>query len=107
MREEIGLAVPPGALGPLVARTSGYADLGWAEGVFEDNFFHYRVTSLEVDISGQEAHESAHHGGHRWWSPAALAARTDTVYPLGLASLVEELTAGRVPLRPVSLPWQH
>ncbi|MEU2794691.1 NUDIX domain-containing protein [Streptomyces sp. NPDC007100] len=34
LAEETGLRVTPGALGQLVAHTSGYAELTWASGVF-------------------------------------------------------------------------
>jgi 8-oxo-dGTP pyrophosphatase MutT (NUDIX family) len=107
LREETGLSVGPEALGPQVAVVSGYADLGWAEGVFRDDFFHLRVTAHEVDISGQEAHERKHHAGHRWWTPDELAATRETVYPFGLAELAVELVAGRIPPAPVQLPWHH
>ncbi|ROQ72958.1 RNA pyrophosphohydrolase [Streptomyces sp. ADI92-24] len=107
LREETGLSVDVKDLGPKVAETSGYADLGWAEGMFQDNFFHHRVTSHHVDISGQEAHERAHHAGHRWWALDELAASDDTVHPLGLVELTAELIAGRIPAEPVRLPWHH
>lgn len=107
LSEETGLSVDAEDLGPKVAEVSGYADLGWAEGMFQDNFFHHRVTSHHVDISGQEAHERTHHAGHRWWSVDELAASSDTIYPLGLAGLAAELVAGRIPAEPVRLPWHH
>jgi 8-oxo-dGTP pyrophosphatase MutT (NUDIX family) len=107
LREETGLSVSPEALGPQVAMTSGYADLGWAEGVFRDDFFHHRVTAHEVDISGHEAHERKHYAGHRWWTLDELAATREAVYPFGLAELGVELVAGRIPPAPVHLPWHH
>ncbi|MEV7777209.1 NUDIX domain-containing protein [Kitasatospora sp. NPDC088351] len=107
LREETGLSVDAEALGPKVAETSGYADLGWAEGVFQDDFFHYRVTAHQVDVGGQEAHERKHHAGYRWWTLNELAAGSDTIYPLGLVELAAELVAGRIPAEPVRLPWHH
>ncbi|MEW1724057.1 NUDIX domain-containing protein [Streptomyces sp. NPDC093109] len=124
LREETGLSVAPGALGPVIAETSGYADLGWAAGIFQDSFFHYRVTTHDVDISGQLADERALHAGHHWWSLDELAAGRSSegrgdegrgnedrggepVYPFGLADLVATLIAGRVPVTPVRLPWHH
>ncbi|MFF1922929.1 NUDIX hydrolase [Streptomyces sp. NPDC058221] len=105
--EETGLSVDAVALGPKIAETSGYAALHWAEGMFQDNFFHHRVTSHHVDISGQEEYERAHHAGHRWWTVDELAAGTDVIIPIGLAELAAELVAGRVPAEPVRLPWHH
>ncbi|MEV4744700.1 NUDIX domain-containing protein [Streptomyces sp. NPDC049555] len=107
LREETGLVVAPEELGPAVAYTSGYADLGWAEGVFRDDFFHYRVARHTVDAGGQGADERAYHAGYRWWAPGELAGIAETVYPLGLAGLLGELVAGRVPGEPVRLPWHH
>ncbi|MGQ4513159.1 NUDIX domain-containing protein [Streptomyces sp. DW26H14] len=107
LHEEIGLMVTTESLGTPVARTSGYADLGWARGLFEDVFFLCRVTSYAIDISGQEDHERRHHAGHHWWSRQELAATRGTVHPLGLAELVTRLASGDVPVAPVRLPWHH
>ncbi|MBB5933261.1 NUDIX hydrolase [Streptomyces zagrosensis] len=106
--EETGLSVVPEALGPAVAETCGYADIGWAEGVFRDVFFHLRVTTHQVDVTGQEANERKYHAGYHWWPIADLAAAThETVYPFGLAELAAELVAGHVPVEPIQLPWHH
>ncbi|MEL5957335.1 NUDIX domain-containing protein [Streptomyces sp. CLV115] len=107
LREETGLSVEPAALGSAVAETSGYADVGWAEGIFQDVFFQLRVTSHQVDATGQEAHERKYHAGYRWWPIVDLAATDETVYPFGLAKLVTELVAGHVPADPIQLPWHH
>ncbi|MER6047599.1 NUDIX domain-containing protein [Streptomyces sp. NPDC001793] len=105
--EETGLSVAPEALGSAVAETSGYADLGWSEGIFRDVFFQLRVTSHQVDVTGQEPHERNYHAGYRWWPIADLAATNETVYPFGLAKLTAGLVAGHVPAVPIQLPWHH
>ncbi|WP_369234362.1 NUDIX hydrolase [Streptomyces sp. R21] len=105
--EEVGLSVAPGALMPQVAETSGYADLGWAEGLFQDTFFHYRVATHQVDIGGQNAHELRYHAGHHWWTLDELAATDDTIRPRGLHGLAADLIAGRTPAEPIRLPWHH
>lgn len=51
LREEIGLAIAPADLYP-VAYTTGHANLGWANGLFRDDFFLHRVNSYQVDPSG-------------------------------------------------------
>ena len=107
LREEIGLCVEPGDLGPQIAETSGCTDLGPEAGLLQDNFFHYRVTSHQVDDRGQQPHERTYGAGHRWWTFGELAASTETVYPVGLAGLLADLLAGRVPDRPVRLPWRR
>jgi 8-oxo-dGTP pyrophosphatase MutT (NUDIX family) len=105
--EETGLAVRPDALGPRVAETGGYADLGWATGMFRDDFYFHRVDSHDVDTSRQEDYETKHMLGHRWWTVEELASTTEPVYPLGLVPLLTDLLAGRIPDRPVRLPWHH
>lgn len=108
LREETGLSVAVESLGSKVAETSGYADLGWAKGIFQDDFFHLRITAHhQVDISGQEAHERKYHAGHRWWTIGELATSSDTIYPCGLAELAADLVAGRMSPHPVRLPWHH
>lgn len=109
LREEVGVRVPGEALGDPVAYVSGYADLGWAKGVFRDDFFCYRSDSpsLEVDVSGMEDRERGTHAGHRWWPLHELFATTERVLPLKLAPLLAELLAGGVPAAPVQLPWHH
>ena len=106
LREETGLAVAPVDLHP-VAYTTGHADLGWASGLFRDDFFLHRVTSHEVDPAGLNEFERQYYGGHRWWTQAELAATGETLYPAGLAALVADLIAGRLPATPIALPWHH
>ncbi|MFI0983281.1 NUDIX hydrolase [Streptomyces sp. NPDC021093] len=105
--EETGLVVAAEALGGVVAETAGHADLGWAVGEFRDVFFQCQVGAYEVDASGLVAVERDHHAGHRWWTVEELRETAETVHPFGLAELVGELMAGRVPVEPVRLPWHH
>jgi 8-oxo-dGTP pyrophosphatase MutT (NUDIX family) len=104
--EEVGLAVAAADLYP-VAYASGHADLGWANGLFREDFFLCRVDSHEVDTDGQNAFERSHYGGHRWWTPTELAATAETVYPFGLVDLLADVMAGQLPVTPVELPWHH
>jgi 8-oxo-dGTP pyrophosphatase MutT (NUDIX family) len=107
LREETGLVVPPGDLGPRVAVTSGHADLGWSKGLFRDDFFFYRTAAGEIDTEGFTPIEREHMGAHRWWTLDELAGSGETVYPLGLAGLLADLLSGTVPAEPVRLPWHH
>jgi 8-oxo-dGTP pyrophosphatase MutT (NUDIX family) len=104
--EEVGLAVRTADL-RLVAYTSGHADLGFASGLFRDDFFLCRVDGHEVDTARQTTLERQHYQGHRWWTLAELAATTETVYPLGLVGLLADIKAGRRLDLPVELPWHH
>ncbi|MEV4678210.1 MULTISPECIES: NUDIX hydrolase [Actinomadura] len=107
LREETGLAVSPGDLGPQVAVTSGHADLGWAKGLFRDDFFLYRTAAYDIDTTGFTPIEREHVGAHRWWTLGELAGARDPVYPFGLAELLTDLLSGVVPAEPVRLPWHH
>ncbi|MFG2530604.1 NUDIX hydrolase [Streptomyces sp. NPDC048516] len=107
LREETGLSVEPEALGSAIAETSGYADVGWAAGIFRDVFFALRVTSHQVDVTGQEANERKYHAGYHWWPLADLAATDETIYPFGLAELAAQLVTGHAPAAPIQLPWHH
>jgi 8-oxo-dGTP pyrophosphatase MutT (NUDIX family) len=106
LREETGLTVTPADLYP-VAYTVGQADLGWASGLFRDDFFFHHVTSHQVDPAGLNEFERRHYRGHRWWTQAELAATRETIYPVNLAALVADLIAGQLPATPVALPWHH
>jgi len=107
LREETGLAVCAHDLGPPIAVSTGYADLGWARGVFRDDYFYYRVDAHDVDTTGFEALERRHHAGHRWWTLDELTGTTETVYPFGLVPLISDLLADHIPQEPVRLPWHH
>jgi 8-oxo-dGTP pyrophosphatase MutT (NUDIX family) len=107
LREETGVAVQPDDLGECIATASGYVDLGWAEGVFRDDVFLHRTTATEIDASGFTELERATILEHRWWSAAELAATDAVVVPLGLADLLTDVNAGRVPSPARILPWHH
>jgi len=105
--EETGLVRAPEDLGPVIAVSSGYADFGWAKGIFRDDFFFHRVDSHDVDTTGFEEIERREISGHRWWPIGELVSPPDPVYPYGLPALLADLMAGRTPAEPVLLPWHH
>ncbi|TDD75406.1 NUDIX domain-containing protein [Actinomadura darangshiensis] len=107
LREETGLVVAPDDLGPRVALTSGHADLGWARGLFRDDFFLLRTAAYAIDTAGFTPIEREHVGAHRWWTLEELASAGEPVYPLMLAELLTGLLAGHAPSEPVRLPWHH
>jgi len=107
LREETGLIVDVHALGPHVAVTSGYADLGWATGMFRDDFFVHRIDQHEVDTTQFDAIERRRYIGHRWWTVTELESTTEVVFPLGLGPLVADLVHDRLPTTPVLLRWHH
>ena len=107
LREETGLVVAPELLGPHVATASGRASFDWFVGHMQDDFFFHRVTAHQVDTSGFEELEASQITEFRWWPISELATTDETVYPLGLAALMVDLAAGRIPSAPVRLPWHH
>ncbi len=103
LREETGHLVETG---PPVAYDSGpwwsddgtaYTTVNW--------YFHARIATDVVDLSGQDAYERRGLIAYRWWSPADLTATADLVFPVGIADLCARLTAGDLPARPLRLPW--
>ena len=109
LREETGLVAAPDDFTGPVAVTSGHADLGWARGVFRDDFFVYRATAdeVEIDTTGFLPVERRHISAYRWWTLEELETTDEIVYPLELAPLLKDLLAGNVPREPVTLPWHH
>jgi 8-oxo-dGTP pyrophosphatase MutT (NUDIX family) len=106
--EETGLRLATDQLGPVVAETSGYADLGWATGMFHDAFYFHRAPDgFAVDTSGWQPVEASTMSGHRWWTVDEVEAAPRKVYTFGLAPLARDLLAGRLPATPVRLPWHH
>jgi 8-oxo-dGTP pyrophosphatase MutT (NUDIX family) len=106
--EETGLCLAPDQLGPMVAESSGYADLGWASGMFHDTYYFQRAPDgFAVDISGFQPLEASIVSGHRWWTVDEVEASPMRVFPSGLAPLLRDLLVGRMPGEPVRLPWHH
>jgi 8-oxo-dGTP pyrophosphatase MutT (NUDIX family) len=106
--EETGLRLAPDQLGPMVAESSGYADLGWATGMFHDSYYFHRAPAgFAVDISGFQPVEASTVSGHRWWTVDEVEASARNIFPWGLAPLLRELLDGRLPPAPVRLPWHH
>ncbi|MCW6003618.1 NUDIX domain-containing protein [Micromonospora sp. CPCC 205371] len=106
LHEEIGLRADPADFRH-VAYTTGHADLGWANGLFRDDFLLHRVSSHDVDTTGQNDLERSHYAGHRWWTAGELATTTETIYPNRLANVVSDLLTGQIPEQPIELPWHH
>jgi 8-oxo-dGTP pyrophosphatase MutT (NUDIX family) len=105
--EETGLRVTEPELGPQIAVTGGYADLGWAKGVFREDYFFLRTESFTPDTAGFTELERSRVADHRWWTLGELAAPDERLVPFGLVPLLSGLFAGTVPEELVVLPWHH
>lgn len=108
LREETGLAMPPEALGPVVAVSAG----PWTSDdgrLFEatDSYFFVRVPQTAVDVSGMEQLERSLLDTFRWWPIADLAATAERVIPHSLPALLGPLLTGPPPAEPVVIPWHH
>lgn len=107
LREETGIATDAGELGDVVAVAAGFANVGWASGVFSDQFFVLRRTAPVIDTSGLvPGVERDSFLEYRWWSAEDLEETTENVIPRSLASLITTLAEGP-PAHPVRLPWHH
>lgn len=107
LREETGLRISAKKLGPPVAATGGWADLGFAQGIFRDDFFFHRVDHHEVDLTRGLEYERKTIVSIRWWTLDELAGSEARIVPFGLVPLLTELFAGQRPDRLVILPWHH
>ncbi|WP_433442834.1 NUDIX hydrolase [Nonomuraea sp. CA-141351] len=105
LREELGYAVAPSALGPVVAISSGTWSLGGETFSSVDSYFSLRVSGLEVDTSGMDEEERQVTDRFEWWTVTELRSAAEIIVPVGLAELMERLLQGNLPAQPVALPW--
>jgi len=101
LAEEVGLIGVE--LGPLVAYgTTSFSFQG--QDFEQDQWFHLgRTRRTEVDLTEGGADEHALFLAARWWTVEELRATAETVYPVGLAALVERLLTEGPPVMPVRL----
>ncbi|WP_354642483.1 NUDIX hydrolase [Kitasatospora camelliae] len=100
--EEIGLT--DFELGPVVAyNTTSFSFRG--RDYEQDQSFHLAraTTGTALKLAAAEAEEHALFLAARWWTPPELRATDETVYPEGLAGLIERVLADGPPVPPVRL----
>ncbi len=102
--EETGLRVDPAELGQPVHRN--VIEFSFEGRLYrqEQDFFLFRVSVWEVDISGFDDSERRSVDGYRWWSAEELAATTEAVYPESLATLLRPPALRRAPAPPTRRP---
>ncbi|MFG6190876.1 NUDIX domain-containing protein [Nonomuraea sp. JJY05] len=105
LREELGHAVTPQALGRVVATSAGTWSMHGEVFSGHDSYFVLRVHDVEVDTSGMDEEERAVTDRFHWWTLPELTSATEPVVPVGLAPLLTRLVAGGPPREPVQLPW--
>jgi 8-oxo-dGTP pyrophosphatase MutT (NUDIX family) len=91
--EETGLRCRVEDLGAPVHETHSLFDFAGQTLAQHSTFFLLRVDAHEVDTSGFEELEASSIVEHRWWTREELRTTVDTVYPEGLADLLDRLGA--------------
>ena len=91
-------------LGPIV----WYGEDGHRSGdrkiVFKEHFIVAHASTEALDKSGWTEHERGQILECRWWTVGELRESSDTIYPFGLAKLLEPILAGVYPTEAIILP---
>lgn len=93
--------------GPVVWRREGVLPLEGGEPVFFDE--HYilaRCQGGDPARHGWDAAERVLIDDIRWWTLAELIATDEPVFPPGLAELLPDILAGRLPQTPRQIAWR-
>ena len=88
VREETGQAVAD--LGPVVLTRRFHWSFGGRVYDQEETYFLVRMPHFELSTTGWSDLEREAVVGHRWWSVEELRATDETVYPVGLADVLDE-----------------
>lgn len=91
--EETGLTVDPATLGESVLERVAEFDLAGTSYCQSEEFYLARVDAHDVDTAGFTPLEESFVLGHRWWTRDELRTTSDTVFPEGLADLLDRLGA--------------
>ena len=90
--EETGISAHPG---DEVARRGGNYTIFTGEAITADErFFHVAVAHAGIDTSGHTALEQQVMQEYRWFTREELAGWPETIYPLYIGVLLDELGAG-------------
>lgn len=103
IREETGIL--DFELGPVLWRREGVMRMP-APMLLRESYFLARCDGAEPDRAGWNAIERELIDDIRWWRRDELLLTPDRVFPPGFADLLEEVIAGRLPARPVVIPWR-
>lgn len=96
LREETGLSVPPGELGPPIWHEATLFPFNNRWYRQEQDYFVVRVDAWEVEVGGQDEEERRSIDSHRWWTRAEVEAAmaddtAERIYPAELARLMRGL----------------
>jgi 8-oxo-dGTP pyrophosphatase MutT (NUDIX family) len=102
LREETGIIDAP--IGPWVWTSDRVLRFSDGRSMrFHERFFLVRSRSDEADMSKLFGEEAEWIKDYRWWSAPEIATSGDVFAPAHLASLIDDLTAGRVPVWPIRI----
>ena len=87
LREETGISAPIG--GQVLQRTATFPMPDGECVEADERYFLVRAADDHVDERGQGPLERHYMKNYRWWSLEDLAATSETVFPDGLAALLE------------------
>jgi len=100
--EETGLV--DAALGPVLWRDEVVlSDVEGERRLFRQHYILARTAGGALSRAGWQAHEHALTDDVRWWTLAELRRTDETLYPPGLAELLADVLAGRLPPEPLVL----
>lgn len=103
--EETGIATFE--LGPVVWRREGMMRLAGDEEVwFDEHYVLARCGGGEPVRHGWQADEHDLIDDIRWWTLAELEGTEERVFPPGLATLLADILALRLPDPPLVIPWR-
>jgi 8-oxo-dGTP pyrophosphatase MutT (NUDIX family) len=103
IREETGIL--DFELGPVLWRREGVMRMPEPM-LFRESYFLARCDGAEPDRQGWNAVERELIDDIRWWRRDELMLTPDRVFPPGLADLLEDVIAGRLPAEPVVISWR-
>jgi 8-oxo-dGTP pyrophosphatase MutT (NUDIX family) len=104
IREETGFDTFE--LGPVVWRREGVLPLAGGEPVhFDEHYVIARCAGGDPVRHGWQPDEHALIDDIRWWTHAELLATDEPVFPPGLAELLHDILAGRLPEPAITIRW--
>lgn len=90
-------------LGPCVAERRAIDHFGDTPFSSDAKYFLVRTHDQVPTGANMSAHEAAHYDQQRWWSADDIRISHETVFPIGLADLLDAINRGEVPESPVTL----
>lgn len=91
LREETGLQVDPGAVGPVVHRRLTEFSFGGSDYRQSEEYFLVRTSAFDAEPTAHSELETQAVLGMRWWSREELRGTGERVYPEELADVLDRV----------------